>query len=242
MSNSGNKMLTMPDYAPLLEAVTTPAAADVLAYFQENPDQDLDAVVLAGKLREDDVKSVREALEDLRSAGVLSSEIKGISQSPHFRLLPDTAVKKAVDRIFSGKETRDSWKEFRDYLVREGGRKRSKKKRLILVGTVVIVLGLGAGIFLLALNSGGSGREREREDLTQFTGIHETRYPNGQVKSRIEYSRGLRAGSFAAWFADGKRMAEGAYRDDRPHGTWRYWNEKGLPLVMIAFEDGRAID
>lgn len=232
----------MPEFAPLLKVVTTPVQADIVDYFQKNPGEALDAALLAGKIRPEEIESVKKALEELKSVGVLSSEVSGVAQSRHYTFTPDPSLKKALDRIFGDQKTQDAWQEFRIYLAEESFRRQRKRKLLIIVAGIVVVLGLGAGIYFLVQSIKVSGQEKPQEDLSQFTGVYETRYANGQVKSRIGYSNGQREGSFSAWFEGGQKMAEGSYRGNRPHGNWVYRNEKGEPLTMIIFEDGQAVD
>lgn len=242
MNNPGKQVAAMPEFAPLLEVITTPIEADVIAYFQGNPDEDLDAALMAGKLHRDDIESVQKTLENLRSSGVLSSEIKGVAQSCHYRFTPAPPLQQAFDRIFREPKTRDSWADFRGYLEEEDRRRQGKRKILILAAAGLIGLGLAVGIYFLVQNIQSSGREPVQVDLSRFTGVHETWYSNGQIKSRIEYANGRREGSFSAWFENGQKMAEGSYRDNLPDGRWGYWNEKGNPQMMIAFQDGRAVD
>ena len=241
MIDSENKSAGLPQFAPLLGKITTPLQADIVAYFQENPQEGIDAAELSGELKLEEINQVEESLEGLEAAGVLSSEIKGVVQTRHYHYTPEVSLKRALDRIFGEKSTRDSWKDFRSYLADQSRRKAGKRKILLLAAAIIVALGLGGGIYFIVENIRDSGRQPVKVDLSEFTGTHETRYPGGQIKSRIEYSDGQRDGSFSAWFENGQKMAEGNYRDNRPQGRWIYWSEKGEPYTMILYEDGRAV-
>ncbi|MDP8236444.1 MAG: hypothetical protein P9M08_08670 [Candidatus Erginobacter occultus] len=241
MIDSENQAAGLPQFAPLLGKITSPVQADIVAYFQENPLEGIDAAELAGKLKLEEIKPVEKALEDLEAAGLLSSEIEGVVQTKHYRYAPEVSLKRALDRIFGDKSTRDSWKDFRAGLAVQSRRKAGKRKFLLLAVSIIVVLGLGVGVYFIVGNIRDSGRQPVKVDLSEFSGLHETRYPGGQIKSRIEYSAGRRDGSFSAWFENGQKMAEGSYRDNRPQGRWIYWNEKGEPYIMISYQDGRAV-
>ncbi len=236
MAESGKNVLKIPEFAALVGAVSTPLQADIVAYFRNNPGLDIDAPELSGKLRTQEIEAVKEALDDLEDAGVLSGEIKGVAQSRHYHFAPQGPLKAAIERVFTREATRAQWRTFRDALGELDRARRGKRKILLLAGVSLAAAVLAAGIYLAAREPGA-----DAVDLSEFTGVHETRYPNNQIKSRIEYSAGRREGSFAAWFENGQRMAEGAYRDHRPHGRWTYWNERGEPLAVVVYEDGRAV-
>ncbi len=241
MIDSENKAAGLSQFAPLLGKITTPLQADIVAYFQENPEEGIDAAELAGKLKLEEIQEVEGALEELEAAGLLSSEIKGVVQAKHYHYTPEVSLKRALDRIFGEKSTRDSWQDFRAGLADQSRRKAGKRKILLLAVAIIVALGLGVGVYFIVENIRDAGRQPVKVDLSEFTGLHETRYPGGQIKSRIEYSDGQRDGSFSAWFENGQKMAEGSYRDNRPHGRWIYWSEKGEPYTMIHYQDGRAV-
>ncbi len=237
MIDPGKKAVDPVEFSPLLGKITNPIQLEIVAFFQENPDEGIDAAGLAGELKREDIPRVEEGLEKLEEAGLLSSEIKGVVQTRHYHYTPEVSLKPVLARLFGG----DAEKAFRTYLEKEDSRRTGKRKKLFLAAAILIVLGLGAGVYWLVENVKDSAREEVQEDLSQFTGIHETHYSNGQIKSRIEYVEGRREGSFSAWFENGQKMAEGTYQDQRPQGRWIYWNEKGEPLTMIVYRDGRAV-
>ena len=241
MIDPGDKTPGADQFAPLREKISTPLQADIVAYWRDNPEGALDAIEMAGKLKREDINLVSRDLKELEEAGVLSGEITGVDQTRAYRFQPDAAIKQALDRIFSGPDGRDAWKEFRSGLEERSKRSATKRKILIFGMWIIIGLGLAAGVYFAVRSIGDAGRETVREDLSEFTGVHETWYPGGLIKSRIEYSGGRREGSFEAWFDNGQKMAEGSYRDHRPHGRWIYWDEDGNPLTMVIYEDGRAV-
>jgi len=232
---------TLSRFDPLLGKITTPLQADMVSFFQENPDEGIDAAGLAGELKREDIPRVEEGLEKLEEAGLLSSEVKGVVQTRHYHYTPEASLKPVLARIFGEGGDGDAEKAFRTYLEKEDRRRAGKRKKLFLAAAILIVLGLGAGVYCVVENIKDSGREEVQEDLSQFTGLYETRYPNSQIKSRIEYSGGRREGSFSSWFENGQKMAEGVYRDNRPDGRWIYWSEKGEPFTRILYRDGRAV-
>ncbi len=242
MTSSDNPVLSMPEFKPLLRVITTPIQADLIAYFQNHPGDTLDAPQLAGKINQEGIESVQKALGALEAAGVLTSEIKGVAQTRHYSFSPDPGLKQLLDNIFSDREKQDTWQEFRIYLADLNSRRQSRKKLIILTIGILAALALAAGVYFLVQFISFSGEDKPPEDLSRFTGVHETWYSRGQIKSRIEYSNGLREGSFSAWFENGQKMAEGAYRGNLPQGNWVYRNKKGEPLTIIVFEDGQAVD
>lgn len=241
MIDPGEKNAGAGQFAPLRGIITTPLQADIVAYCLDNPEGALDAIEMAGKLKREDINAVSRNLKELEEAGVLSGEIKGVDQTRAYRFQPAGEIKQALDRILSGPAGRDAWKEFRSGLEERSQRSAAKRKILIFGAWIFIGLGLAAGVYFAVRSIGDAGRESDREDLSEFTGVHETWYPDGLIKSRIEYSGGRREGSFEAWFDNGQKMAEGSYRDHRPHGRWIYWDEAGNPLTMVIYEDGRAV-
>ncbi len=241
MIDPGEKNAGAGRFAPLRGVIKTPLQADIVAYWQDNPEGALDAIEMAGKMKREDIKVVSGALEELEEAGVLSGEIKGVDQTRAYRFRPNAEIKQALDRIFSGAGIPDSWKEFRGGLEQQFRRAEAKRKIIVFGAGILIALGLAAGIYFAVQRIGDPGAEPVRADLSEFTGVHETRYRAGQIKSRIDYSDGRREGSFEAWFDNGQKMAEGSYRGDRPDGRWIFWDAEGNPLTMVIYEDGRAV-
>ncbi len=229
------------EISPLLGKITTLLQADIISFYEKNLEEGFDAAELAGALKREDIPRVEEDLEKLEEAGLLSSEVRGVIQSKHYHYTPPATLKPILNRIFGEDSDGDSQKDLRVYLEKDSRRQVGKRKIVLLVGAIFIAFGIGLGIYYIVQNIRAAAREEVLEDLSEFTGIHETRYSNGQIKSRIEYSQGLREGSFHAWFDNGARMAEGSYKGHRPDGRWMYWNERGEPLAMIFYQDGRAV-
>ena len=229
------------EFSPLLGKITTLLQADIILFYQKNLDEGFDASELASALKYEDIPQVEEDLEKLEEAGLLSSEVRGVIQSKHFRYTPEASLKPALAGIFGEESDGNSQKALRVFLEKESRRRAGKRKIVLLAGAILIALGLGLGVYYLVENIRDAAREEVLEDLSEFTGLHETWYSSGQIKSRIEYSQGRREGSFHAWFPNGARMAEGSYKDHRPDGRWIYWNERGEPLERIFYQDGRAV-
>jgi antitoxin component YwqK of YwqJK toxin-antitoxin module len=60
-----------------------------------------------------------------------------------------------------------------------------------------------------------------------FTGISESKYPNGVVSETIQYLKGKRNDVRKKWFQDGLLSFETAYIDGKQHGTSKTWWSNG---------------
>ncbi len=57
--------------------------------------------------------------------------------------------------------------------------------------------------------------------------VQTTYYTNGQVQSQTSVVGGRREGSSTRFYADGKKLAEGAYSDGKMEGDWTFWLPSG---------------
>jgi antitoxin component YwqK of YwqJK toxin-antitoxin module len=85
---------------------------------------------------------------------------------------------------------------------------------------------------MLFLSCGGSGE------------IEETRYPDGALRVRRsvkldEDGTAVTHGSYVSWRPDGKKEAEGTYRDGKREGRFTFWHSNGAKAREGDFKDGR---
>lgn len=65
-------------------------------------------------------------------------------------------------------------------------------------------------------------------------------YPDGQIRSLVEYDGGQRHGRYRAWHPDGTLAVEGGYARDREHGLWQSYDAQGSPQVRLPCESGAS--
>jgi hypothetical protein len=76
------------------------------------------------------------------------------------------------------------------------------------------------------------GTALEAEDVVE-------KYPDGTLKDRYSTdAKGLRTGSYASFYSDGKRHEIGSYRNDQKQGDWTTWEEDGKVLSKEKFAAG----
>ncbi|MDR2935731.1 MAG: DUF3352 domain-containing protein [Rikenellaceae bacterium] len=70
--------------------------------------------------------------------------------------------------------------------------------------------------------------ELERFYVEHFEGnvLHEY-YPDGSLQSESEIKNGRRNGRYREFFENGKLKVRGAYTNNVPRGTWKYYTEEG---------------
>lgn len=52
-------------------------------------------------------------------------------------------------------------------------------------------------------------------------------FSNGELWIEEEYKNGMKNGSSTVWQENGKKLYEGEYNEDKPTGTWKYYDSKG---------------
>ncbi|QQR86285.1 MAG: hypothetical protein IPJ76_17105 [Flavobacteriales bacterium] len=77
-----------------------------------------------------------------------------------------------------------------------------------------------------------AGKEHDRVVLGHGAMVMETKYPDGKVKSRIEYLNMVRHGKGTWFYPDGSKEQEGQYVNGDAHGAWKGWHPNG----KIRFE------
>ncbi|MEA1928335.1 MAG: hypothetical protein U9N73_09005 [Candidatus Auribacterota bacterium] len=241
MIEPGKKIADIPEFAPVVKVVDTPIKADIIAYFYDNPDEDDDATGIARRIEEDRIKLVEQNLAELARAGLFKAKVGGVTRSDFYSFTPDAPMKEALELIFKKAGTRDYWSEFRGHLRgREAGQKSKKKMLFIGLGVILLAILAGAGYFI-AGQIGAQKRAEKEKALTAGSGVQEISYSNGNLKSKIEYFSGDRNGPFTTWFENGKKMAEGSYKNNIPDGEWRFWDNTGKEIKVVTYREGRAV-
>jgi antitoxin component YwqK of YwqJK toxin-antitoxin module len=73
----------------------------------------------------------------------------------------------------------------------------------------------------------------------RLTGSLVEREPDGRIRGRTPYLRGVREGVAAGWYPNGARAYLRAYRGGREHGLATAWWEDGRPRLTERFVAGR---
>ncbi len=241
MIEPGKKIEEIAEFAPIVEIVDNPLKADIVAFFYDNPEKDDDAPGIAGGLGADQIKSVAGALEDLKGAGLLQTKIEGVMRSEYYHFTPSPRMRSALELIFKKAGTRDYWQEFKEYLRSIEEKKRRTRRLILIMIAVLVVAGLGTAGYLVSQKIKEQKRAQRLEALSGVTGTHEAQYPNGQLKSRVQYFSGDRNGPFTTWFENGQKMAEGEYRNNLPSGKWTFWDHSGNKIKVTTYVEGVAV-
>lgn len=71
-------------------------------------------------------------------------------------------------------------------------------------------------------------------------------YPSGKLKSKGEYHKGSKIGTWHYYYQNGvkKHIAYYQYKSriDYPVGTWLYWNKKGILIKKEVYKEGLLIE
>lgn len=82
------------------------------------------------------------------------------------------------------------------------------------------------------------GRELGRYTMTAGTGTAVTFYGNKKPASKQRFVDGRAQGAYQELTPSGKVIVDGAYRNDRKHGTWRFTAPDGTPLLVQTWKHG----
>lgn len=241
MIEPGQKVEEIPEFAPVLKIVNSPLKADIVFFFHDNPTEDDDPTGIARRIGEERIKLVSQSMAELAQDGLLGAKIEGVMRSNYYHFSPDERINEALSLIFKKVGGRDYWREFKEYLQKVEARKRRGRRLLIIIIAVVALVGLAAAGYFIYGQIRAKSRAQQLEDLTDTTGTRETRYPDGQLKSKIEYLSGERNGPYITWFENGRKMAEGAYKHNLPDGKWVFWDKTGRQIAVVTYVEGRAV-
>jgi antitoxin component YwqK of YwqJK toxin-antitoxin module len=67
-------------------------------------------------------------------------------------------------------------------------------------------------------------------------------WPNGNVKRRCSFRKGVRWGRDCMWSEEGVLVDEGEYENGKPTGRHRRWSQKGQLLEEIVYLDEKRFD
>lgn len=70
-------------------------------------------------------------------------------------------------------------------------------------------------------------------------GVWTTWHPNGRKKAEGRYREGIKAGEFTWWYENGQIQAQGTYDGGRETGTWTTWHDNGMKESAGEYADGR---
>ena len=63
-------------------------------------------------------------------------------------------------------------------------------------------------------------------------------YPGGQLKEIREFDKGFKTGAYTAWWGNGQKRLQYSFKDDEYQGTCREWNEDGLFIKEMNYQNG----
>ncbi len=61
---------------------------------------------------------------------------------------------------------------------------------------------------------------------------------NGKKEAEGEYRDGRQQGKWSYWHENGQKHSEGEWRDGRLHGKWTWWHENGTKKSEGEYRDG----
>jgi antitoxin component YwqK of YwqJK toxin-antitoxin module len=73
-------------------------------------------------------------------------------------------------------------------------------------------------------------------------GLRKEYYPDGKLKSEINYSQAVREGMCRLYYDNGRLQASGNYRGGLKEGTWQMYNENGKLESEETYMQGKLID
>jgi len=83
------------------------------------------------------------------------------------------------------------------------------------------------------------GKAKVQEQRAARTSLHESWYPNGQVKEKVEVNADdERHGLYVGYYPNGQKKEEGRYRNNKKHGKWTRWDDQGKVVFEAEYIDG----
>lgn len=93
-----------------------------------------------------------------------------------------------------------------------------------------------------------------------MVGEWKTWYNNGAIMMQLNYAGGepgvlnkimssvygpgfvgMKDGSFRSWYSNGLNESIGQFKNDRMHGTWKWYHENGLPSTIEEYIEGKLL-
>lgn len=164
-------------------------------------------------------------------------------------------ILKAKDISYSSKKKLEKMKEFKYILVIEDDYitiKQSRDNELEEKFAKIKLIDSNGKYEDLtspySLNFAGVGYIKKYEDgqlisynLIDYDTKHritdEEFYKNGQLKFKINYIDGMKAGEYKEYFDNGQVATEGNYKNDRRVGTWKRYYKTGATFQIIEYGD-----
>jgi len=72
-------------------------------------------------------------------------------------------------------------------------------------------------------------------------GLRKEYYPDGKLKSEINYRQAARDGMCRLYYENGQLQASGNYRDGLQEGTWQMYNENGMLTSEETYMQGKLL-
>jgi antitoxin component YwqK of YwqJK toxin-antitoxin module len=72
-------------------------------------------------------------------------------------------------------------------------------------------------------------------------GLRKEYYPDGKLKSEINYSQARREGMCRIYYDNGQLQASGNYRGGLKEGTWQQYNENGMLTSEETYMQGKLL-
>jgi hypothetical protein len=64
-------------------------------------------------------------------------------------------------------------------------------------------------------------------------------YENGQKKSQVTYSLGMKNGLSLKWYSDGQLKEESSFVNDKLHGLYSMWKQRGKRKMVGSYSKGK---
>jgi antitoxin component YwqK of YwqJK toxin-antitoxin module len=72
-----------------------------------------------------------------------------------------------------------------------------------------------------------------------FDGNYKSYFPNGLIKSELNYSKGKLSGQIKSWFDNGLINMEMNFYNGYEHGVWRIWDQNGQIIYEENYKNGK---
>tara|TARA_B100001057_G_scaffold387145_1_gene394262 strand:+ start:110 stop:514 length:405 start_codon:yes stop_codon:yes gene_type:complete len=103
-------------------------------------------------------------------------------------------------------------------------------------------------ILCVSLLSSCGTKELSSDQLVERQGIDdeikfwETRYGNGQLRSKGSYKDGKNDGPWESYYENGQLFSKTYHKDGKKDGTWEYYHENGQLERKTSYKDGKFQD
>ena len=80
---------------------------------------------------------------------------------------------------------------------------------------------------------------KQFEAIDEKNALQKKFYQDGKLKEEAVYGRGMKNGPFRSWFSNGQIKVRGTMENDRWNGSYEEWYEDGTPRIVGQYIKGR---